>query len=987
MKHYDMSEIYAFADGFQAASVLKEMRNHISTCETCKSRLEKAKAGNSLVGEIKGAFACGAETVLPAKIESQLKKKLTTALSGKPGTARPIPDLPPQHPDAPTIPEYSLIEKIDRGGYGTVWLAQDRLGSKCAVKILDRNEKHNTDEKEIGNLILASKLSHPNLIAIKHVGKSGGIWHYVMELLDDTLADKMNRLRGKPISPDEALKIIMELLAGLSYCHSKDIAHRDIKPDNIGFKEGVLKIIDLGLVTSAKRTDRTLIGTPDYMPHKPSPTPELDDLYAAGMILYCMITGNTPDNFPKLPSDIEASPLFHKLNKIACKACDRDPDKRFQSAEEFMSSISPSKKSNKNPKTCLSDERSSNNGRIYQKGQTGQKTKNRETKMNSDKIQKIENAVATLKKHGFKPSDRLVKELANLENPNYKVAFIGPYQVGKTKLINEVFLGNQLLIEGKDKDEDIGGGIWTTAVTTEVCYGKEKKLSVFKWQKKAETVTVEIDGKTETKTIEVKRESNVSSDKLNPTVEDIRAATTATTQSGRTKLSNEIQSIKLFWPAESLKRYTICDTPGVDDENQELLNNTTYRIIPESDAAVLVVGCAMLGQVELDFLRSRIFEESQGLSRIMVLISHHANKKKSAESRSELIGTIKAQINAIGRGHIPVKMICYDETVAGDILNTPDKIEKEILGFLDANVQEGRIEKASMVTRYELLNAIKVISTKLAFADKSDAQRKKILEEIRQKEDELKDKYDEITSGICSDLMDMKAEMLPEFSGKILSSIEVYLDGFKDCPDVASAQDRLQRASLILKPDIERLVLDIREMAKEKTDEIIEKYQEKLKTVNRAFDSLIGVEIEIDGGLISKIPSEIITIIDYVLTIIIVPGGPIINIIERFIAEKIPFIKNFIPGNIIKNIMISSIANSVRSQANIITSQMSEQFSQAFQNAQVEIRNEFNKTFAREVQAIRETAEVSAGKTVSVEEKNALLTGKVEIESEIRNIA
>ena len=82
-------------------------------------------------------------------------------------------------------------------------------------------------------------------------------------------------------------------------------------------------------------------------------------------------------------------------------------------------------------------------------------------------VQKIRNAVETMKKYGFKPSDRLAKELANLENPNYKVAVVGKYQVGKSKLINEVFLRNQLLIEGEE--------LCTTAVGTEICYGTEKK--------------------------------------------------------------------------------------------------------------------------------------------------------------------------------------------------------------------------------------------------------------------------------------------------------------------------------------------------------------------------------------------------------------------------------------------------------------------------------------------------------------------------------
>ena len=340
MNHYTVPVLNAFLDKQLPVAQEKEIDAHLKNCKSCQEKVKEVQSDDNLLRDVKAAVV-EYRKPLPPELDNLISASLTAAFSGLSGTLSPIPNLPPQHPEAPTVPEYSLLEIIGKGGYGTVWLAQDRLGARCAVKILEKDKKHHPGEKEIGGLRLMSisEISHLNLISVKHVGESKDFWYYVMELVDDTLKNKMDRLEGRPLPPEDALKIIKELLTVLSECHRQGIAHRDIKPENIGFKKGVLKLIDLGLVTSSSRTDRTLIGTPDYMPVKPSSTPSLDDLYAAGMILYTMLTGKSPKDFPKLPADIKASPLFHKLNKIACKACDRDPDKRFQSAEGFLFSI------------------------------------------------------------------------------------------------------------------------------------------------------------------------------------------------------------------------------------------------------------------------------------------------------------------------------------------------------------------------------------------------------------------------------------------------------------------------------------------------------------------------------------------------------------------------------------------------------------------------------------------------------------------------
>lgn len=972
MNHYTVPILNAFLDKQLPVAQGKEIEVHLQKCKSCQNMVKEIQSDDNLLLDVKAAVV-EYRKPLPSELDDLISSSLTAAFSGVSGMANHIPDLPPQHPEAPTVPEYSLLEIIGKGGYGTVWLAQDRLGAKCAVKILEKDKKHHPGEKEIGGLRLMSisEISHLNLISVKHVGESKDFWYYVMELVDDTLKNKMDRLEGKPLPPEDAFKIIKELLTVLSECHRQGVAHRDIKPENIGFKKGVLKLIDLGLVTSSSRTDRTLVGTPDYMPVKPSSTPSLDDLYAAGMILYTMLTGKRPNDFPKLPADIEANPLFHKLNKIACKACDRDPESRFQSAEEFLSTIGIADgKIWKNIKTSVSSARKPKTGRILLADGQGLKTKHKtkETKMK----EKIKAAVKFLKDNNLPVSARLKQEAMNLENPCYKVGFVGSFQVGKSTLINKVFLRDDVLLKE-------GYGICTTAVATEVTYGAEKKMEVYPWTKKREPVSLTIDGKVVPGETEVITGVGTPTTFLNPTKDDIAKATTSTKLEVRTQLAQNTASAKLFWPAESLKRYILMDTPGIDDPNTILLDNTTYRILPEMDVAIMIVEPRILGQVQLDLLRSRMLD--QGISRIMILISYQPDSHPLPEdTRQELIDSIKAQLSIIGREYILVKMYCFDETVGGNILNNPDKIEKAIIGFLETNVEPGRIEKAVFAAKCDIQSALLQVATKQAFAGKADAEKRSLLNQIRTKEEELECKYNEIADGIGNDLLLLKQRIMPDANAKLFAAGEAYLKGFDDCRSFSDATERLVRADIIMKPDIEKMIFDLVQTVKRETESIVKKFDQKARAASEQWSQLLSVDLHVEGGLLSRVPSILVTIADLVTSCIILPGGPIIDLILRYIAGKIPVIRNFMPQQIATRIMVNSINNSVRGEINRMAIELSRIFDEAFKSASISIKEEFARAFKREVGVIRDTAEQSAPMSVSPEQQARLVELKTRLE-------
>jgi len=181
-------------------------------------------------------------------------------------------------------------------------------------------------------------------------------FYYVMELGDPLeagwerdpstykprdLAGERTRAKGGRLPTRDCLRLGLELSDALDFLHRQGLTHRDIKPQNIIYVNGRPKLADLGLIAEIRPPDqeRTLVGTPGYMP----PSPELpgtpqSDIYALGVVLYVLSTGRAPSFFPEisttLAGNIEAEEFF-VVNTIILKACQQDPAQRYASAREM----------------------------------------------------------------------------------------------------------------------------------------------------------------------------------------------------------------------------------------------------------------------------------------------------------------------------------------------------------------------------------------------------------------------------------------------------------------------------------------------------------------------------------------------------------------------------------------------------------------------------------------------------------------------------
>ncbi|MHC4177237.1 MAG: protein kinase domain-containing protein, partial [Planctomycetota bacterium] len=251
-------------------------------------------------------------------------------MSDSTGDYPPKPEQP-----APGVPDFELIRPIGQGGFGQVWLATNQTtGHLRAVKVISLRGSGTRDPagREITSITRledAVHTHHPNLLDIQHVGKTAEHLFYVMEPADDVSgspassggeyrpATLESRLEGGPLGPEECLRYARELLGGLAHLHTAGMVHRDVKPANCLFVGGRLKLADFGLLAEAN-PQVSRVGTQKYMP----PDGRMDtraDVYAAGLVVYELITGLPVESFPRLgkrAQQIAEAPILNRLNRL-----------------------------------------------------------------------------------------------------------------------------------------------------------------------------------------------------------------------------------------------------------------------------------------------------------------------------------------------------------------------------------------------------------------------------------------------------------------------------------------------------------------------------------------------------------------------------------------------------------------------------------------------------------------------------------------------
>ncbi|MFE6001689.1 protein kinase [Streptomyces sp. NPDC056454] len=259
---------------------------------------------------------------------------------------------------------YRMTYRLGRGGMAEVYAAEDvRLGRTVAVKLLrsDLAEDPVSKARFTREAQSVAGLNHHAIVAVYDSGEDtvGGqtVPYIVMELVEGrTIRDLLLTAEAPP--PEQALIIVSGVLEALAYSHQHGIVHRDIKPANVIITDsGAVKVMDFGIARALHGAQSTMtqtgmvMGTPQYLSPEQALGKAVDhrsDLYATGCLLYELLalrppfTGETPlsvvyqhvQDIPVPPSEV-SDVVPPELDGLAMRSLAKDPDDRFQSAEEM----------------------------------------------------------------------------------------------------------------------------------------------------------------------------------------------------------------------------------------------------------------------------------------------------------------------------------------------------------------------------------------------------------------------------------------------------------------------------------------------------------------------------------------------------------------------------------------------------------------------------------------------------------------------------
>jgi beta-lactam-binding protein with PASTA domain len=254
---------------------------------------------------------------------------------------------------------YRLLQRIGSGGMADVWLADDtHLQRRVALKVLHARFAQDREfvERFRREAEAAAGLQHPNVVAVFDRGEVDGTYYIAMQHLEGRT---LKQLIDAGLAPEQAVRLIRQVLEGARFAHRHGVVHRDLKPQNVIVDaEGKATVTDFGIAragVSEITQAGSVMGTPHYL--SPEQAQGLDvtavsDLYSIGVMLYEALTGRVPfegdsavsvamkqvSQAPQRPSSInpQVSPA---LDAVVMRALEKEPGQRFQSADAFIAAL------------------------------------------------------------------------------------------------------------------------------------------------------------------------------------------------------------------------------------------------------------------------------------------------------------------------------------------------------------------------------------------------------------------------------------------------------------------------------------------------------------------------------------------------------------------------------------------------------------------------------------------------------------------------
>ena len=258
---------------------------------------------------------------------------------------------------------YLIQSLVGVGGMANVYRGVDeKTGNAIAVKVL--KEEFLDNEELVRRFKNESKaisiLSHPNIVKVYDVSVTDRLQYIIMEYIDGITLKEYLKQRGGALTWKETVYFATQVLGALQHAHAKGIIHRDVKPQNIMLlADGSIKMMDFGIARFSRAQSQTVsdkaIGSVHYISPEQAKGDRTDartDIYSVGVMLYEMLSGRLPfdgdgavsiaimqiSDKPKPLAQV-APNVPEGLRQITEKAMEKDPAKRYQSAQEMLDAI------------------------------------------------------------------------------------------------------------------------------------------------------------------------------------------------------------------------------------------------------------------------------------------------------------------------------------------------------------------------------------------------------------------------------------------------------------------------------------------------------------------------------------------------------------------------------------------------------------------------------------------------------------------------
>ena len=558
----------------------------------------------------------------------------------------------------------------------------------------------------------------------------------------------------------------------------------------------------------------------------------------------------------------------------------------------------------------------------------------------------IKQALTTVQSCGCTIPDEIARLVETLDNPVYRVAVVGKFQVGKSTLINKLFLGGDSLLGLSEGD----GFRCETAVATDVAYGATPRLEVYKWS---------ADGGEE-----------LSVAKDNPTAEDVRAATVAGSERKRTELAANVSRVKLATPNEALKGYVLLDTPGLDDPNKDLLLNTTYRIVPGVDLALLVVEPKQLDVVVDDFLRKTLIE--QGVKRLMVLVSYNPDVGElDSEQRRDVVETIKSQLEKIGCPDIPVEMYCYDSSVS-DIICDVSELRLTIRTFLQENALKGRTERVASAVRQYLEDVELELAAKIRACGSSEAEKAALKAKVDGQIALFKEQSTKSFGNLQREFEDLKIDA----SRRVDRAVDAAFSAFVQKIEAAKSLDELKRLCeeselKDLRYDLEQKVVVLDRELRTDIAAIVERHAKSLSDALSPWNRFLLDDLGIDRPMLAKIPAITWFVLDVFIYDVLLPMGWMTALVGRLIGGKFRISLT----ELAKPFLRHQMKDKIDEARGLVFAQISDRMCARIDEAFAQVKEEIEKYNRQQVERMQKaigTEEASAARANLEQAKSAV---------------